>query len=94
MDSKVLRAIRITEKSTQLSSLKNQYVLEVDLEANHFQVLQAVKAVFNVHPIAVNLLRVEGKMKRSHRRRGAYSQMPDMKKAIITLPAGEKIESL
>lgn len=94
MDRRVLRTIRITEKSTQLSSQNNQYVLEVDLEANHFQVLDAIRAVFKVHPVSLNLLRVKGKLKRSHRRRGAYSRRPDIKKAIVTLPAGEKIGNL
>lgn len=85
----LLRPI-ITEKSTHLTQL-DKYVFEVDVRANKNQVKEAVELAFDVHVREVNTVTVKGKAKRFGRR---ITKMPDWKKAIVTIAAGEKIEIL
>ncbi len=79
----------ITEKGTGLRELRNQYLFEVDLKANKFQIKEAIEKVFNVHVEQIRTLRVRGKMKRVGKNLGKKS---NFKKAYITLRGGEKIE--
>jgi large subunit ribosomal protein L23 len=83
----VLRPL-ITEKAQIMTAL-NKYAFEVDARANKMQIKQAVEAAFNVRVQSVNTARMKGKVKRYGRR---SSKLPDWKKAMVTLVAGEKIE--
>jgi large subunit ribosomal protein L23 len=51
-------------------------------------VRDAVQKVFNVHVVDVNILTVHGKTRRFGRHE---SQLPDWKKAVVTLAQGERI---
>lgn len=84
----VLRRPLITEKTTTLRG-QNKYAFEVDPEANKIQIKQAVEKIFNVKVAAVNTVRIKGERKRS---RGGYYTTPPIKKAIVTLKEGYKIE--
>jgi len=84
----VIRRPMVTEKST-LSSEHNQVVFAVALDANKFEIKQAVEGLFNVKVKAVNTLRQKGKIKRFRGRRG---QRPDSKKAYVTLEEGHSID--
>ncbi|MFH0874251.1 MAG: 50S ribosomal protein L23 [Candidatus Komeilibacteria bacterium] len=78
----------ISEKAAHLASV-HQYVFHVNLQANKIMVKQAVKAVYKVDPMSVNIVRVQGK----HVRRGkTIGQQSDYKKAIVTLKPGQTIE--
>ena len=83
----VMRPI-ITEKA-QVSTTQNKYVFEVDKRANKMQIKEAVEVAFNVRVTAVNTVTMRGKVKRYGIRR---TRLPDWKKAIVTLAAGDKIE--
>jgi large subunit ribosomal protein L23 len=78
----------ITEKATIISD-QNKYVFRVASAANKELVKQAVKAIFNVEPVAVNIINMRGKAKSLRLRSGHTSAW---KKAIVTLKKGDKIE--
>ncbi len=84
----VIIAPVITEKATMLSE-KNQIVFKVRPDATKPQIKAAVEALFNVKVAAVNTLNVKGKVKRF---RGRVGRRPDVKKAIVTLAEGARID--
>ena len=84
----VLRRPLITEKNTILQA-QGKYVFEVAEEANKPQVKQAVEKAFKVKVLAVNVIKIPGKMRRVGRRRVLTQPW---KKAIVTLQPGDKIE--
>lgn len=84
----VIIAPVITEKATMLSE-KNQIVFKVRPDATKPQIKAAVEALFNVKVTAVNTLNVKGKVKRF---RGRLGRRPDVKKAIVTLAEGARID--
>ena len=77
----------LSEKSNLLRE-KGKYVFRVDARANKHQVSEAVRKLFDVHPVACNIINVGGKPKRTRSRPGFTSSW---KKAIVTLARGEKI---
>ncbi len=79
----------ITEKTTRLRDLYNKVVFEVALDANKVEIRKAVEKLFNVKVKSVNTIRVKGKHIRLGNIKG---KKRDMKKAIVTLYPGEKIE--
>jgi large subunit ribosomal protein L23 len=79
---KVLKFVRLSEKSNKLSSLLGQYTFEVFKDANKHQIAQAVEQTFKVTVRRVN----------TKSRVGRPSIGSDYKKAIVTLKAGDKIE--
>jgi large subunit ribosomal protein L23 len=78
----------ITEKATIITD-QNKYVFRVAKTANKSMVSQAVKAVYNVEPVSVNIINVRGKLKSVRLRSGRTNAW---KKAIVTLKVGDKIE--
>ncbi len=78
----------VTEKATNLAS-ENKYVFEVSPRANKIEIKKAVKNVYGVEPLRVNIIKVSGKEIRSGRISG---RTKDWKKAIVTLKPGEQIE--
>jgi large subunit ribosomal protein L23 len=78
----------ITEKA-QRGTTQNKYAFEVDKRANKLQIRDAVEIAFNVRVTDVNTITMRGKVKRYGVRR---TRLPDWKKAIVTLAAGDKIE--
>ncbi|MCY4558234.1 MAG: 50S ribosomal protein L23 [Chloroflexi bacterium] len=86
--SEVLLRPTITEKSTLLQE-EGQYTFAIAPKANKTLVKQAVEENFNVTVISVNITRNHGKRKRYGPR---YKKQPDVKKAVVTLQAGDRIE--
>jgi large subunit ribosomal protein L23 len=87
---KVLKLMRLTEKSNKLSSEYGQYTFEVASSATKHTVREAVELTFKVTVTRVNILNMSGKPRRS--RRGLPSRTSDYKKAVVTLKEGDKIE--
>lgn len=85
---KILVKPMITEKATALGAL-NKYVFEVNPKMNKVEIKKAIRSIYNVDPIAVNIANYSGKKVRFGRIKG---QRKGWKKAIITLKAGDKIE--
>jgi large subunit ribosomal protein L23 len=65
-----------------------KYVFKVDPRATKIQIKEAVRRLFNVHPISCTVMRVGGKPKRQRYRAGLTSSW---KKAIVRLSKDEKI---
>jgi large subunit ribosomal protein L23 len=63
-------------------------VFKVDPAANKIQIKEAVRRLFNVHPVSCTVMVVGGKPKRLRYRSGYTSTW---KKAIVRLPKDEKI---
>lgn len=84
----IVRAPVITEKAT-LGSEHNQVTFRVPLDASKLEVAAAVEGIFGVKVTAVNTLRQKGKLKRF---RGRPGQRSDVKKAYVTLAAGQTID--
>lgn len=78
----------ITEKSTELQE-KGKYCFKVNRRANKKEIMQAVKDIFDVEPVACNIMNIRGKKKRERYKLGYTSAW---KKAVVTLKEGEKIE--
>jgi len=87
---KILKTIRLTEKSNKLSSNYGQYTFEVYPGATKHTVRAAVEQTFKVSVTRVNIMNRKGKPKRS--RQGRPITKSDSKRAIVTLKAGDKIE--
>jgi len=85
----VIRRPIISEKSTALTEVGNRYVFEVAQQANKQEIKDAVQRIFKVKVSAVRTMMVHGKVKRLAR---SIVKNVNWKKAIVTLPAGQKID--
>jgi large subunit ribosomal protein L23 len=83
----ILLAPVLSEKANLLRE-EGKYVFRVDPAATKIQIKEAVRRLFNVHPIACTVMVVGGKPKRQRNRSGYTSSW---KKAIVRLPKDEKI---
>jgi len=77
----------LSEKANQLRE-EGKYVFKVAQSATKPQIKEAVRKLFNVHPISCTTMVVGGKPKRQRYRQGYTSTW---KKAIVKLPKDEKI---
>lgn len=87
---KILKALRLTEKSNRASSELNQYTFQVWPDSNKHQIREAVEQQFKVTVMRVNVVNMKGKPTKS--RQGVPGFKSDFKKAIVTLKQGDKIE--
>jgi len=77
----------LSEKANMLRE-EGKYVFKVAMSANKIQIKEAVRRLFNVHPISCTVMVVGGKPKRLRNRSGYTATW---KKAIVKLPKDEKI---
>ena len=84
---KVLIEPVLSEKANGLRE-EGKYVFKVDPSATKIQIKEAVRKLFNVHPVSCTVMVVGGKPKRLRNRSGYTSTW---KKAIVRLPKDEKI---
>lgn len=78
----------ITEKASSLGMF-NKYIFEVAPHTSKIEVKKAIKKVYGIAPIKVNIANVSGKKIRYGRTEGWTKHW---KKAVITLPQGQKID--
>ena len=78
----------ITEKATNASE-RNQVMFRVARNATKPQIKEAIEKLFDVKVKAVNTLVRKGKHKAF---RGRLGQQSDVKKAIVTLEEGHRID--
>ena len=83
----VLLAPVLSEKANMLRE-EGKYVFKVAQSATKPQIMEAVRRLFNVHPVSCTVMVVGGKPKRLRYRSGYTSTW---KKAIVRLPKEEKI---
>lgn len=86
---KILVQPLLTEKVTAMREQTNTVGFLVHPEANRIQIKQAVETLLKVKVERVNVLNVQGKIKRLGRFSGKRS---DWKKAFVKLKQGEKLE--
>ncbi len=84
----IIRSPVITEKAT-LAAENNQVIFRVARDATKPEIKAAVEALFKVKVKAVNTLVRKGKLRRF---RGTLGRQSDVKKAIVTLEAGHRID--
>jgi len=84
---RVLVAPVLSEKANLLRE-QGKYVFRVDPRANKFQIKEAVRRLYKVHPVSCTVMVVGGKPKRLRGRAGVTSTW---KKAIVRLAKDEKI---
>jgi large subunit ribosomal protein L23 len=77
----------LSEKANLLRE-EGKYVFKVLRSATKIQIKEAVRRVFNVHPVSCTVMVVGGKPKRQRNRAGLTATW---KKAIVRLPKDEKI---
>ncbi len=77
----------VTEKAAVAQS-QNKYSFIVNRNADKLEVKRAIKEIFGVEPISVNIINVDGKIRRFGQSKG---RKQDYKKAVITLPKGKSI---
>jgi large subunit ribosomal protein L23 len=87
---RILLAPRITEKAAYMTLVRG-HVFEVAADATKRDVVAAIKALYNVTPVKVNIVRKQPRtyIARTRNRRGTKS---GMKKAYVFLKEGDKIE--
>ena len=79
----------VSEKSYGLLD-EGKYTFVVAPDANKTQIKQAVEEVFRVKVTRVNTLNRQGKRRRT---RSGWGKRPDTKRAIVSLAAGDRIDS-
>jgi len=80
----------ITEKGTYLID-KHKYVFYVRGKSNKAEIAKAIKKIYKVDAVKINVISGKGKMKRIGRTRN-FTRLSDYKKAIITIKSDQKIE--
>ncbi len=80
---------RVSEKAMALSD-KGTYVFEVPISTNKIEVTKAVETAFKVKVASVNMMIHKGKPTSKRYGKGA-GHRTDLKKAFVTLKAGDKI---
>lgn len=85
----IIRALIRTEKTT-LYEPEGKYLFLVNNAANKIQIKRAVEQIYKVKVRDVNTFISMGKLKKVRYQLG---RTPDLKKAIVTLKEGQKIET-
>ncbi len=79
----------VSEKSYGLLD-QNKYTFLVHPDANKTQIKIAIQQIFNVRVLKVNTANREGKRRRT---RHGWGKRKDIKRAIVTLAEGDRIEA-
>ena len=82
-----IKKLIYTEKSNKLVA-SDKYTFEIDYNCTKKEIASLVKKIFNVDVKKVNIINSFGKTKRF---KGIVGSKSDIKKAIITLQTGQKI---
>ncbi len=85
---KIIKNPRITEKAS-FHAEQNVYTFDVTENANKTEIKKAIFSLYKVHPVKVNILRVQDKQVMSKGKKGVKS---GGKKALVYLKKEDKIE--
>jgi large subunit ribosomal protein L23 len=83
-----IKKSRSTEKAI-IATDKNKYVFEVDKRANKDNLRQEITKTYKVTPLKINIINTPDKVVMRKGRPGTKS---GIKKAIVTLKKGDKID--
>ncbi len=87
--TQVLKKPLVTEKSTFRMNELGQYTFAVDRRASKGEIKAAVEKVYGVNVVSVNTMTDKGRYRRL---RYGEVKLPDVKKAVVRLKEGQKIE--
>ncbi|HKF18779.1 MAG TPA: 50S ribosomal protein L23 [Candidatus Dormibacteraeota bacterium] len=93
--SEVIHGPLVSERSYTLFQ-QGRYTFRVAKDATKPEIARALEDVYEaqgIKVVAVNTIRMRGKVRRTGRR-GVTGRTSDWKKAIVTLEAGQKLEGL
>ena len=93
--SEVVHGPLVSERSYTLFQ-QGRYTFRVAKDATKPEIARALEDVYEaqgIKVVAVNTIRMRGKVRRTGRR-GVTGRTSDWKKAIVTLEAGQKLEGL
>lgn len=79
----------LTEKSSELEAVNNQYTFEVHRQANKIEIRKAVEMVFGVRVNKVRTMVMRGDLRRVGR---FYGKTRQWKKAVVSLHPGDSID--
>lgn len=87
----IIKRPRITEKATDISMQEKNpgYVFEVWADANKIEIKRAIQERYKVTPVKINIIKLPAKKVIV---RGKKGSKPGVKKAVVYLKTGEKIE--
>lgn len=85
----VVRRPVVTEKSSVMQGMRNQFTFEVASTANKSEVKKAIETLFSVKVQKVNMVSMPHKARRTFGRPG---QSKPWKKAVVTLRKGDSID--
>lgn len=85
----VLLEPHVSEKSTRIGELSNQYAFKVAKDATKQEIKEAVEGIFGVSVETVTTLNVRGKVKRTQR---GITKKKSWKKAYVRLAAGQNLD--
>lgn len=85
----ILKKPRITEKAALLAETQGTYVFEVDAHATKINIAKAIKTLYKVEPLKVNIVKLPAKKVFSKGKRGMTAAV---KKAYVVLKKGDKID--
>jgi large subunit ribosomal protein L23 len=89
MNDIIIKKPRITEKSGLQAEMRGVYTFEVTDKANKKNVAKAIKELYKVTPVKVNITNLPAKIIFS---RGKTGRKSGIKKAVVYLKKGDKIE--
>ncbi len=84
----VIKKIWVSEKATAAKK-NNQYLFLVEARVNKNEIKKEISRKYGVKVEAVNIINIKGKEKKFGRH---LSRRPSLKKAVVTLSPGHKIE--
>ena len=87
--SNIINKPRITEKATLVSEINNAYVFEVSKEANKKSIGKAIKDLYKVSVLKINIVNLPAKKVVS---KGKIGKSSGVKKAYVYLKKGEKLD--
>jgi large subunit ribosomal protein L23 len=90
--STILRRPHVTEKATDLADRMNVYAFEVAKDANKVEVALAVEKLYNVTPVKVAIIARKPKYTVSRSTNRKVIKRHSLKKALVYLKKGDKIE--
>jgi large subunit ribosomal protein L23 len=87
----VLRGPRVTEKAARLAegSKSPVYTFEIEPRSTKIMVKAAIKSAYKVEPVKINIVKLPAKMVF---RRGKVGRVTGIKKAMVYLKPGDKID--
>lgn len=88
---KILKEPHITEKATDAGD-DNKYTFKVFSKANKIEIKKAVRDLYGVSVLDVNIINIHKKTKRFGGRKGGHKE--GYKKAIVTIQKGHIIDVL